>query len=68
MEHLHDLRDRSSCSGTTATSRSTTLDNPLLIALIALSGIGLPLLGNLRPDKFSFLPAMRYYAGNWATT
>jgi hypothetical protein len=44
------------------------LDNPLLIALIALWGIGLPLLGSLRPDKFSFLPAMRYYAGNWATT
>ena len=46
----------------------STLDNPFLIALIALWGIGLPLLGSLRPDKFSFLPAMRYYAGNWATT
>jgi hypothetical protein len=45
-----------------------TLDNPLLIALIALWGIGLPIAGSLRPDKFSFLPAMRYYAGNWATT
>jgi hypothetical protein len=45
-----------------------TLDNPLLIALIALWGIGLPIVGSLRPDKFSFLPAMRYYAGNWATT
>jgi hypothetical protein len=28
----------------------------------------LPVLGNLRPDKISFLPSMRYYAGNWATT
>ena len=28
----------------------------------------LPLLGGLRPDKISFLPSMRYYAGNWATT
>jgi len=45
-----------------------TLDNPLLIALIALWGIGLPIAGSLRPDKFSFLPSMRYYAGNWATT
>jgi hypothetical protein len=45
-----------------------TLDNPLLIALIALWGIGLPIAGSLRPDTFSFLPAMRYYAGNWATT
>jgi hypothetical protein len=45
-----------------------TLDDPLLIALIALWGIGLPIAGSLRPDKFSFLPSMRYYAGNWATT
>jgi len=45
-----------------------TLDDPLLIALIALWGIGLPIVGSLRPDKFSFLPSMRYYAGNWATT
>ena len=22
----------------------------------------------MRPDKISFLPSMRYYAGNWATT
>ena len=28
----------------------------------------LPILGNFRPDKVSFLPAMRYYAGNWATS
>ena len=27
-----------------------------------------PVVGNLRPDKVSFLPSMRYYAGNWATT
>jgi hypothetical protein len=44
------------------------LDNPLLIVLIALWGVGLPILGGMRPDKVSFLPAMRYYAGNWATT
>jgi hypothetical protein len=46
----------------------STLDNPLLITLIALWGVGMPILGSLRPDKVSFLPAMRYYAGNWATT
>ena len=46
----------------------STLDDPLLIALLALVCVGLPLLGNLRPDKISFLPSMRYYAGNWATT
>jgi hypothetical protein len=28
----------------------------------------MPILGNLRPDKISFLPGMRYYAGNWATS
>ena len=26
------------------------------------------MLGNFRPDLVSFLPSMRYYAGNWATT
>jgi hypothetical protein len=27
-----------------------------------------PVLGNLRPELISFLPSMRYYAGNWATS
>ena len=27
-----------------------------------------PIVGNLFPEKISFLPAMRYYAGNWATS
>lgn len=27
-----------------------------------------PILGNLRPDLVSFLPSMRQYAGNWATS
>ena len=27
-----------------------------------------PVLGNLLPEKISFLPSMRYYAGNWATS
>jgi hypothetical protein len=46
----------------------TSLDDPLLIAGIAIVCLGLPVLGNFRPDKVSFLPSMRYYAGNWATT
>lgn len=46
----------------------STLDDPLLIAILAMLGVGLPVLGNLRPDLISFLPAMRYYAGNWATS
>ncbi len=36
--------------------------------MIAIVCVGLPLLGGFRPDKISFLPSMRYYAGNWATT
>jgi hypothetical protein len=46
----------------------SSLDDPLLIAMIAIVCLGLPVLGNLRPDKVSFLPSMRYYAGNWPTT
>jgi Transmembrane protein of unknown function (DUF3556) len=46
----------------------STLDDPLLIGILALVCVGLPLLGNFRPDLVSFLPSMRYYAGNWATS
>ena len=46
----------------------STVDDPLLLAILALTCVGLPVLGNLRPDLVSFLPAMRYYAGNWATS
>ena len=46
----------------------SSLDDPLLIAMIAITSVLLPVIGNFRPDKISFLPSMRYYAGNWATT
>jgi hypothetical protein len=46
----------------------STLDDPLLIVVLALGGVLTPIVGNLLPDKVSFLPAMRYYAGNWATS
>ena len=46
----------------------SSLDDPLLIAAIAILCVGFPILGNIRPDKISFPPSMRYYAGNWATT
>ena len=36
----------------------------ILFAVIA----GIVILGNLFPHKISFLPGMRYYAGNWDTT
>ncbi len=35
-------------------------------AFIAVMLVALPLAGNLFPGRFSFLLAMRYYAGNWA--
>ncbi len=46
----------------------STLDDPLLIAILLVVGVLTPIVGNFRPDKVSFLPAMRYYAGNWATS
>ena len=46
----------------------STLDNPLLMVILAALLVGLPVLGNFRPDLISFLPSMRYYAGNWATS
>ncbi len=46
----------------------STIDDPLLILILAVVCVGIPVLGNLRPDLISFLPSMRYYAGNWATS
>jgi len=37
-----------------------------VLALLLLLVVVVPLLGNLMPARISFLPAMRYYAGNWA--
>ncbi|MCX4240815.1 DUF3556 domain-containing protein [Paraliomyxa miuraensis] len=37
-----------------------------LVAILVGMLLLVPLLGNLRPDAVSFLPSMRYYAGNWA--
>lgn len=44
------------------------LDDPLLTVLLAVGILVGPVYGSLRPDKVSFLPAMRYYAGNWAAS
>ncbi|MEB3051531.1 DUF3556 domain-containing protein [Mycolicibacter sp. MYC123] len=43
------------------------LTTPLPIALFVVVA-GTVALGNLFPRKVSFLPGMRYYAGNWDTT
>lgn len=43
------------------------MTNPLPLLLFALMA-GIVVAGNLIPRKISFLPGMRYYAGNWDTT
>lgn len=47
--------------------RAIDLRSPLLLALI-LAAVVVVIVGNMYPEKVSFLPAMRYYAGNWATS
>jgi Transmembrane protein of unknown function (DUF3556) len=44
------------------------LSSPLLLAILIVALVVMPIAGNLFPQKISFLPAMRYYAGNWATS
>jgi hypothetical protein len=46
----------------------STLDDPLLIAILLAVGVLTPIVGNFWPDKVSFLHSMRYYAGNWASS
>jgi hypothetical protein len=45
----------------------TDLSTPLPLVLFAVVA-GTVVIGNLFPRKVSFLPGMRYYAGNWDTT
>ena len=40
---------------------------PWLVLIIAAALLFYPVLGNIRPDKVSFLPSMRQYSGNWAS-
>lgn len=44
------------------------LEYPVTIAALFGLLLALVVYGNFVPDKVSFLVAMRYYAGNWATT
>ena len=44
------------------------LKNPVPVAIFIAFIVGIVIAGNLFPRKISFLPAMRYYAGNWDTT
>ncbi len=47
--------------------QATDLRSPLLLALV-IAAVAIVIAGNMFPAKISFLPAMRYYAGNWATS
>jgi hypothetical protein len=47
--------------------RATDLRSPLLLALVIVAA-AIVIVGNMFPAKISFLCAMRYYAGNWATS
>jgi hypothetical protein len=44
------------------------LKHPVPVAILFVVITGIVALGNLFPRKISFLPGMRYYAGNWDTT
>lgn len=44
------------------------VNNPGMIVVLAVMGIVIPVVGNLYPEKVSFLLSMRYYAGNWASS
>jgi hypothetical protein len=46
----------------------SNLSDPLPVAVLLVVIAGTVVLGNLYPRKVSFLPGMRYYAGNWDTT
>ncbi|MBO0863607.1 MAG: DUF3556 domain-containing protein, partial [Mycobacterium sp.] len=44
------------------------LNSPLLLATLVIVLAVAVIAGNMFPQQISFLPAMRYYAGNWATS
>ena len=42
--------------------------NPLPVAVLLVVMVAIVVVGNMHPRKVSFLPGMRYYAGNWDTS
>jgi hypothetical protein len=54
--------------GVHADVRPWDIDAPALGIVLLICLVVIPVIGNLRPDRISFLPAMRYYAGNWAVS
>jgi hypothetical protein len=45
-----------------------SIESPMLAAILVLGLLIGPVLGNIKPGLLSFLPSMRYYAGNWGTS
>ncbi|MGK8524105.1 DUF3556 domain-containing protein [Nocardia asteroides] len=45
-----------------------SVENPVPVAALLVAIVSVVIAGNLFPRKISFLPGMRYYAGNWDTT
>jgi len=43
------------------------MSSPWVLVAALATLLFFPILGNLRPDKVSFLPSLRQYSGNWAT-
>ena len=68
VERLHDPGHPEAVRWPRPARHPDDLVHPLpVIALMAVV-VGTVVLGNLFPGKVSFLPAMRYYAGNWDTS
>jgi len=44
------------------------LNSPLLLAMLLAALLVVPIVGNMFPQQISFLPSLRYYAGNWASS
>jgi hypothetical protein len=51
-----------------ANIRLSDIKHPVPVAILFAIVAGTVIAGNLFPRKISFLPGMRYYAGNWDTT
>jgi hypothetical protein len=51
-----------------ANIRLSDVKHPVPVAILFAIVAGTVIAGNLFPRKISFLPGMRYYAGNWDTT
>lgn len=54
--------------GDNALVKPWELDSALVLLVLVVVLLGFPIFGNLVPSKVSFLPSMRYYAGNWGTS